>query len=204
MNDPFLSDILSEQDKRPTPFRIVPIKNPEKLETHLQFVAQMAKAVDKANPVKRPVSTIQEPSTQRLMDMTEEELAAYKARPLPGIDAWKREDDAELLWSQHKGNTPENIVAVLGTRVARNDDGKDPIIGPSPERREAAEKAWMETKPSDYSAVEKYFIANGHIKNDPTPKKDSWWTKFAMWRAKVFQGDTDSTIRWRDVQKDSK
>lgn len=214
LDEALLKLVIEKESKGPIKqsenFRIVPITDPVKLQTHLSYAAQMAEAIKRRGFEKRPVSTIQSASTQRLLDMSEEELKAYRNRPMPEKDQWKREDDAEKIFASHEGvkKDPDLISKEVGRRQQgyhQMGDAQSQGEGRvSLEKQEKAKEAWLTTIPAPYTSMEKHFIKEGHVINDPKPQKESLKDRFFKWTAKTFQGEQDHRFSWRDLQKDKK
>jgi hypothetical protein len=174
-----LMDISSIEEKK-TPFRVVPITDAAKLETHLQYVKRVSEELKSLNIEKRPISTEQSESTKRLLSMSEEELKAYRNRPLPKYEDWKREDDAEKVFSTHKADH-ETVMATESIRHTNHgnrigDAISEELSGIPLEVKEKAIEQMM--KPMPNSPIENHYLRIGHIHSYPEAEK----TKRSLWR----------------------
>lgn len=196
-----LTDLSSIEEKK-TPFRVVPITDAAKLETHLQYVKRVSGEIKALNIEKRPISTEQSESTKRLLSMSEEELKAYRNRPLPKYEDWKREDDAEKVFSTHKADH-ETIMATKSIRHTNHGNRIGDAVSEGGSafghRKDQAVDAFMETK-TILSPIENHFVREGHVDvplSFKTVNKRPLWRRILdgkwIWSAEDYKAES-----WRD------
>lgn len=118
------------------------------------YVEMMVKERLRANKI--PPSTKQCASTQRLLDMTDEELAAHRARKFPP-DGWLAVPGAKNLdeaVGMRSIKSDDVVTYDRMRRTAKNELGQSEKDGSGVERKEAARQAYSHTPPAPLTEVQ--------------------------------------------------
>lgn len=152
-------------------WKVTPL-SAEKAANHMVYAQRMAKELKEARgDFKLPVSKVQAASTQRVLDMTDEELEAYRNRKIDieKAQVWKNQDEANaaLTAAEARKKSLDGLILEDARRKPKNDQGSAWSEGESPLKKyltpERAIDAFMETK-AVLSPMEQAMIATADPK----------------------------------------
>lgn len=155
------------------------------------------------NRPKRPVSKEQQPSTARLMAMTDEEHKAFHASPIKAI---KADSDAEAVFANTEHKTSCAIAEMARRQASKNTEG-DAISsgaqGASEERKQAAREAFQYSPGKTADQLNVDDLCRMVVMHEPIPKpiirryegpQRTWWTEHSYWAVSLVTGCIFVTI----------
>lgn len=152
-------------------------------------------------------SNRQAESTQKILAMTEEELEAYRSRPLPVNEQARTDKNAErinaTLFVKNPARTQSMLLAEEERRKSKNTIGESRLSSSSYEAKERARQGFTCTPPASLTEEQKARLTElnlitayeGPPLSEPMKKK-SW---FDIFKSKVRQGENDNHVSWRDL-----
>lgn len=170
-----------------------------------EYVDRVVKDIQALNIEKRPISTMQALSAQRVLDMTDEELKAYQARPMVTRAQCAVDKDAEKIAAElmmfHPSRIQSSILAEQERHKSKNTIGdaiNEGLSSASEESKIRAAEAYRVTPPAQLTEAQKEKLTevnliteySGPAETKPQKKK-SWFIKFfgSAVRSKGFNRD---------------
>lgn len=164
----------------------------------------------------KPPSIVQAASTQKVMNMSDSELAEYKARPMLTVDQYRAiptnklkdnpTQDEYYAWltGTREDITPEMVIMHEGMRRgAKNSIGQSQKSSASDERKELARQAYVCTPPTEILASQKEHVIDMNsiteLKEIPLPQKKTLFDLFMKWFEQF--GDTDKPMSYMEKQE---
>jgi hypothetical protein len=168
--------------------------------------------------------SIQNPHVLKVMNMSSEELAKYRDRPMPAKEDWKRETDAEKIQGEMIAKNPTRIndlaIAEHERHKSKNTQGdavSEGATSVSPVKVERAIEAYIHTPPAPMTDAQKAGLNRAELVRQETlreltkieqysgpvveveKKKPGFWSRL-FGTSKTHQGDIGSIIDWRDLK----
>lgn len=180
-----------------------------------QYAERVASELKALNVPKRPVTTVQSASTQRILSMTREEHAEHNNRPLPTRDQWQAKptkplkenatQDEYYAWLTGQRDLPLDQVFVAEDirRKPKNSIGQSLKSSASDERKELARQAYVCTPPTEILDSQKEHVTEMNpiteLKEIPRETKQSLFDKFMDWFEHF--GETPENMSYMEKQE---
>jgi hypothetical protein len=177
------------------------------------YVKAMTESFKALNIEKKPVSTVQAASTQKLLSMTDEEAANHKKQRMFEWDnninpTWndqnRAEKDAEKVFAESVAKSPTRFMDSMRAENLRRDSKNtmgDAVsygaTGFSENTKEAARQGFSYTPPAPLTKEQTARLTELNIITEyegPVPEKP----KKKSWFQKVF-GQDETHVSWRDL-----
>lgn len=184
------------------PWTVSELKNPE---NHLAYMNKMVAELKERNIEKKPATTVQSASTQRLMEMTDAEAETYRARKLPTKEQWWASPDAEQAFEKHiADDQTKHAAAHARHRKDNNTIGQQEIATVSTHKAPAIE-AFINAIPAPMTAFDNYKISAGHVREyEPrSAKRESILKTLSRLVGRMLKpsaGENDHFVSRQDIE----